>query len=102
MSGWNTSSEPIEAVLFDLGNTLVSYYRSYEFAPILRRCVASAAAVLDEYHAAREQTDVEAAYSRALRCNVERDDCRVWPLAERLVRVFELEQAGHPLLERLG
>jgi len=103
MSGWNTISEPVEAVLFDLGNTLVSYYRSYEFAPILRRCVASAAAVLDGHgDAARAPADVEAAFERALRCNVERDDCRVWPLAERLARVFELERPEHRVLEQLG
>ncbi len=30
MSEWNVSSEPVEAVLFDLGNTLVSYYKSAE------------------------------------------------------------------------
>ena len=28
---------PIRAVLFDLGNTLVSYYQPPDFMPILRR-----------------------------------------------------------------
>ena len=103
MSGWNTGSEPIEAVLFDLGNTLVSYYRADEFAPILRRCVAAAGAVLDEHvGAARGRTDVEAACERALRCNVERGDYRVWPLAERLERVFALDGPDPRLVERLG
>jgi hypothetical protein len=26
MSGWSANSEPVEAVLFDLGNTLVSSF----------------------------------------------------------------------------
>jgi hypothetical protein len=30
----------IEAVLFDLGNTLVSYYKPGGFHPILERCIA--------------------------------------------------------------
>jgi putative hydrolase of the HAD superfamily len=103
MSRWNTRSEPVEAVLFDLGNTLVSYYRSNEFAPILRRCVASAALVLDAHvGGARGRTNIEAAYERGLRCNVERPDYRVWPLAERLERVFELDGPDDPLVERLG
>jgi putative hydrolase of the HAD superfamily len=101
MSGWNTRSEPVEAVLFDLGNTLVSYYRSDEFAPVLRRCVASAAAVLDE-HVGVTRSDLGVAYERALPCNVERGDYRVWPLADRLERVFELDGADPALLERLG
>jgi FMN phosphatase YigB (HAD superfamily) len=101
MSEWNSSSEPVEAVLFDLGNTLVSYYRSDEFAPILRRCVASAAAVLDE-HLGSARTDVGGAFERALRRNAERRDYRVWPLGERLERVFELESPAAALVARLG
>jgi putative hydrolase of the HAD superfamily len=95
MYGWNASSEPVEAVLFDLGNTLVSYYKSTDFAPILERCVTAGAAVLDAARPGRAPVDVAAACVRALECNVERPDWRVWPLAERLSTVFgdELAQA---------
>jgi putative hydrolase of the HAD superfamily len=100
MSGWSANSEPVEAVLFDLGNTLVSYYRSADFPPVLRRCVAAAAEALPGHPTAAQ---LDAAFARALACNVERADGRVWPLAERLIRVFELE-ADTPaaLLERLA
>lgn len=42
----------VRAVLFDLGNTLVGYYRSEEFPSILRQClrrmVAAAGLTLSE------------------------------------------------------
>ena len=36
----------VRAVIFDLGNTLVSYYRSHEFEPVLEECVYGLCAVL--------------------------------------------------------
>jgi putative hydrolase of the HAD superfamily len=103
MSEWSASSERVDAVLFDLGNTLVSYYRVADFPPVLERCVAAAAAVLSEQPELRA-ADVATAYSRALAANVERADHRVWPLAERLIEVFELHTGGVPseLLARVG
>jgi len=90
-------------VLFDLGNTLVSYYRSQDFAPVLRRCVAAASAVLDaRAGTARIARDLDVAYRRALECDVERSDHRIWPLGERLRRVFELETTEPETLEALG
>jgi putative hydrolase of the HAD superfamily len=102
MSGWNARSEPVEAVLFDLGNTLVSYYKSSDFAPILERCVAAGAAVLDSARRARAPLDITAAYARALECNLERPDHRVWPLAERLAKVFALDAAEPALGDALA
>ena len=36
----------IQAVLFDLGNTLVGYYHGSEFRPILRQCLERSTSVL--------------------------------------------------------
>lgn len=95
MSEWNASSDRPDAVLFDLGNTLVSYYKAADFEPVLERSVAAAAAALREHFAVdgdrHARFDVAAAYERAKACNVERADHRVWPLAERLLRVFALD-----------
>ncbi len=106
MSGWSAPSEP-RAVLFDLGNTLVSYYRPRDFGPILRRAVAAAAAELEQRRAALgrfARIDLESAVAWAERCNHERRDHRVRPLAERLVEVFRLppEDRSSELLERLA
>jgi putative hydrolase of the HAD superfamily len=101
MSEWNASSEPVEAVLFDLGNTLVSYYKSSDFAPVLERCVAAGAAVLDDGRRGGTSVDVAAAYGRALECNLERPDHRIWPLAERLAKVFAREIAEPELSDAL-
>lgn len=82
----------MDAVLFDLGNTLVSYYRREEFLPVLRLSVAAAAAVVDAHRAGRQApVDVAAATTAAERLNTERADGRVWPLAQRLTRIFALE-----------
>lgn len=83
-------SERPAAVLFDLGNTLVGYYRSGEFEPVLRRCVTGMLAVVRE-HAPHRETDFATAFERAWDCNRERDDGRVWPLAERCARIFGLD-----------
>jgi putative hydrolase of the HAD superfamily len=94
MSEWNERSSGVEAVLFDLGDTLVSYYRRTEFAPVLQRAIAAAAAAVD-LHRKRNGThgrpiDVTAATTAARRFDTERSDSRVWPLAERLNQIFEI------------
>jgi len=72
------------AVLFDLGNTLVSYYAAADFAPILRACLRACVAVLPPgTHV--DESEVE---QRALSLNVERAAQAVWPLAERLKVLF--------------
>ena len=78
----------IEAVLFDLGNTLVSYYQPVDFPPILERSIS---AVGDTLHAMGHNIDRKGVNERALRFNRERDDLRVWPLHERLVDIFGLK-----------
>lgn len=103
MSEWSATSERVEAVLFDLGNTLVSYYKAADFPPVLERCVAAARTVLDEQPELRA-ADAVAAYARALQANAEHPDHRVRPLAERLLEVFDLDARRVPteLLARLG
>jgi putative hydrolase of the HAD superfamily len=102
MSGWSVSSERVDAVLFDLGNTLVSYYRAADFPPVLERCLAAVRGILAERPELRA-ADAATAYGRALTANVERADHGVRPLAERLVEVFDLDARLVPaeLLARL-
>jgi HAD superfamily hydrolase (TIGR01509 family) len=74
----------MRAVLFDLGNTLVSYYAAAEFAPVLRQCMRGCMSVL-EPHA---RGDEEELFQRAWALNVEREDHTVWVLEERLRVLF--------------
>ena len=76
------------AVLFDLGNTLASYYRRDEFAPILERAVAGAHEYL--LTAGHAVGGFEPALARAITENREAADFRFAPLADRLARIFEL------------
>jgi putative hydrolase of the HAD superfamily len=85
------------AVLFDLGNTLVSYYSAAEFGPILRACLRECVAVLPPDTQLNEHTLEQ----RALGMNVERADHAVWPLAERLGILFGSAAPGAVLQEQL-
>lgn len=86
----------IDAVLFDLGNTLVSYYKAAEFHPVLERSVSTVTAFLEsEGHA----VITEHAFERAKSLNRERPDLRVWLLRERLVEIFG--KSGGPLTDGL-
>lgn len=76
------------AILFDLGNTLVAYYRKDEFAPILRRAVMSVIAVLQRCDMV--VPSVDAAMQAALAENSEAADHRFSPLMPRLQRIFNL------------
>jgi FMN phosphatase YigB (HAD superfamily) len=67
----------MRAVLFDLGNTLVSYYAAAEFSPILRRCLRGCMRVL----APNTHLDEDKLLESAIKLNVERADYTVWPLA---------------------
>jgi FMN phosphatase YigB (HAD superfamily) len=75
----------VRAVLFDLGNTLISYYQAPEFAPILRSCLQRA---LDAAGISASKLDEPRLLDHALRLNKERDDCAVRPLADRLHELF--------------
>ncbi len=74
------------AVLFDLGNTLVGYYRARDFAPILHKSIVGVSECLSE----RTGTaiDSDGAYLHALDLNAEDPEFRVRPLEGRLVEIF--------------
>ena len=74
----------MRAVLFDLGNTLVSYYAAPEFAPVLRKSLRGCLQILGDPWRGRE----EEIFQRALILNVERADYSVWPLMQRLTALF--------------
>ena len=94
---------PIRAVLFDLGNTLVSYYQPAQFMPILRRSLDACLLTLGHTPLNREaQTEL---VHQALELNQERADLAVWPLEERLRVLFSHYMTGATLdassMERL-
>lgn len=64
----------MRAVLFDLGNTLVSYYAAPDFAPILRKCLRGCVRVL----APTTFLEEDELLKRALTLSVERTDYAVW------------------------
>ncbi len=74
----------MRAVLFDLGNTLVSYYAVADFGPVLRASLRACVSVLPP-GAGVDENGLE---EQALRLNAEREDHRVWPLDERLKLLF--------------
>jgi HAD superfamily hydrolase (TIGR01509 family) len=88
----------LRAVLFDLGNTLVSYYRAQDFPPILRTCLESCLAVQDTPACPARMDQL---LSAALALNVERADHAVWPLAERLERLFPGASSDPAVMEGL-
>jgi putative hydrolase of the HAD superfamily len=71
----------VRAALFDLGNTLVGYYRSSEFAPILRSCLRRA---LDAAGISVSKVDEQQLFEHAMRLDKEREDLAVRLLADRL------------------
>jgi len=77
---------PIRAVLFDLGDTLVSYYQPQDFMPILRRSLDACLRTLGHTPLGGEaRTEL---VHQALELNQERADLAVWPLEERLRVLF--------------
>jgi len=70
-----------DAILFDLGNTLVSYYQRDQFPIILRESLSG---VLMAAGVSSHQVDLDDLLQAALRLNREREDHMVWPLSERL------------------
>jgi putative hydrolase of the HAD superfamily len=74
----------MRAVLFDLGNTLVSYYAAADFGPVLRQCLRRCVRDLES----DPGVDEDELFRRALTLNVERPDHAVWPLADRLRILF--------------
>jgi putative hydrolase of the HAD superfamily len=90
----------IRAVLFDLGNTLVSYYTSSEFPAVLRQCLEECASALGWTEDAIRDDEL---FERAMALNPERPDYAVRPLEVRLGELFEasrfIDQTSAPSLE---
>lgn len=84
------------AILFDLGNTLVSYYRKDEFAPVLQKCVENVIAELRLQDIAAPP--LEEAMAAALQENEEARDHHFSPLWPRLARIFGMPMHGSPAL----
>ena len=77
-----------DAIIFDLGNTLVSYHTSDEWPVLLTECIDGVAACLRERNLLTVEPD-----DLPPRVEAERhtpDDYHVVPLEERLVRIFDL------------
>jgi putative hydrolase of the HAD superfamily len=75
----------LQAVIFDLGNTLVGYYGSAGFRPILRECLRHAAEALAFVP---DEPIAEEIYQQALILNREPADYAVRPLEGRLRQLF--------------
>ena len=71
------------AVLFDLGNTLVRYYRREEFPQILRECLRCAADAMP-----CKEEDFGSLFKRALKLNHEADNFAVQLLEDRILALF--------------
>jgi putative hydrolase of the HAD superfamily len=80
----------VRAVLFDLGNTLVGYYRASDFAPILAEAIDGVCDVLAQRRSV--SADRASAFRRALELNTEDSDYRVRPLAGRLIEMFAAQE----------
>ena len=78
-----------EAILFDLGNTLVRYFDREEFPAILRAGILGVRAALEERGILR--VDPEAMWEGVHAEDHEAEDHRVRPLEGRLARIFQLE-----------
>ena len=76
------------AVIFDLGNTLVSYYTREEWPTVLEEAIGRVNALLEGRGLLRVSVDELPECVRAERG--EREDYRVVPLEERLGRIFDL------------
>jgi HAD superfamily hydrolase (TIGR01509 family) len=76
----------LQAVIFDLGNTLVGYYGSAGFRPILRECLRHAAEALAFVP---DESTAEEIYHQALILNREPADYAVRPLEGRLRQLFQ-------------
>lgn len=86
------------AILFDLGNTPVGYYRADQLEPILRVAIAGFLRELTGRGLAGVTLDE--APSRAIAENREAADCRFTPMAERCERIFGVPPGDDALLAR--
>jgi len=79
----------IDTILFDLGNTLVRYYKGHEFPAVLERSLGAARDSLQVAGYATSSLDVIG--ERAAAENHEAADDRTRPLEGRLARIFSLD-----------
>lgn len=84
------------AVLFDLGNTLASYYQPADFRPILFDAVNAVLLELDRLGETRPKA--ERAHAAALAENREAPDFRFTPISGRFERIFEIPLVDKPEL----
>ena len=78
----------MKAILFDLGNTLVSYYRRYEFPDILKQAIINVNNFLFRNECSITDDHLWQAVKEE---DYESVDNRVRPLEERLLRIFKIE-----------
>ena len=78
----------IKGVLFDLGNTLVSYYQADDFYPILRKSIRQCCRMLADTGITFNE---DILFAKAMDLNYERDDLAVYPLLDRLQVLFGQE-----------
>lgn len=81
----------IEAVLFDLGGTLVQYYDRHQFPDILRDAITRVQLKLQIEGKLTVEPDT--VWLRVREEDYESEDYRVRPLEDRLTRIFELHDA---------
>ncbi len=86
------------AVLFDLGNTLVAYYRPNDFRPILEKAIAEVLKELQYRGLCR--VPLESAIAAAVQENREADDYRFISMAKRFERIFAISVVGDAALEK--
>ncbi len=83
-----------DAVLFDLGNTLVRYFQRHEFAALLEQAILEVRIYLWEQGLLTVSTDLM--WQRVREENHEAEDHRVRPLGRRLAQIFQLAPAPAP------
>jgi len=88
----NNNDRSIDTILFDLGNTLVSYYTRAEFPSILNQAISEIAAWLRKHSLLN--VSLESALANAPGENHEGKDFVVRPLIARICRILELDQAS--------
>ena len=76
---------PVRAVFFDLGNTLVSYYRKEEFLPVLAQSMERCLSVLSAHG---YNYDFATLLPRAIAQDPGRTDHQVTPITQRLTAIF--------------
>ena len=88
----------IKAVFFDIGNTLVEYYRKEAFGPVLERSIVNATDYLKDFGLLYEPAVI---LESAWQYNTEREDLQVTPLEQRLAALFGLTGPADPLMPGL-